>query len=279
MSLAGRLNIKRIGNRCAEFLVVCGAVFGALIFLSGCEEIPEKTRGDDELSEFGVEHLELEYDMKAGESRKRGTVHLFKLPEGRFDTVLGYSDVPKLVSEWRENFENSEGDSLFLALNGAYFHEDYSPSGYLNVSGESVGTRVFDLDKSGLIVFGEDVEIHDLEGRGDLLENAGFDAAIQSYPFFIKNGKPAISQDSGLTARRTAIGTDKDGDVYVIYVGEPFLSLYELMEILDESEIDFENVLNLDGGPSSGVSFSGTMQKRFDSLVSVPNAVVFEIRR
>ena len=101
--------------------------------------------------------------------------------------------------------------------------------------------------------------------------------ALQSYPFLIKNSVRGFMEDSGKTAYRTAIGIDEKGYVYIIIVDDHRITLYELMVELIETDIDFVNVLNLDGGTSTGISIKrGSYEEVHDSLVKVPNVIVFK---
>lgn len=181
------------------------------------------------------------------DSDETGVINFAKIAPGSFNAeIQNHTGNPNLMSEW-----SSKGYQVLV--NAAYFNEDKTPSGYLIVNGETIGKEIFDQDKSGLLLIQDDkLSIRDLATE-PLAEDETFDFALQSYPFLIKNHQEAIKEDSGQKARRSAIGTDKDGNVYVLISDSPNLSLYEFMNILYDSGIDFENVLNLDGGPSSGL--------------------------
>lgn len=203
-------------------------------------------------------------------SDETGVINFAKIAPGSFNAAIQNSIVnPNLISDW-------SSQSNQVLVNAAYFNEDKIPSGFLVVNGETIGKEIFDQDKSGLLLIQDDkLSIRDLATE-PLAEDETFDFALQSYPFLIKNHQEAIKEDSGQKARRSAIGTDKDGNVYVLISDSPNLSLYEFMNILYDSGIDFENVLNLDGGPSSGlyVNFN-RYSKLIDSQVEVPSILKF----
>lgn len=182
---------------------------------------------------------------------------------------LQYSEIPHFVSDWA-------GPSSTVVINGGYFDEDNSPSGFLVSQGQRVGTRMFDQEKSGLITMQKgNITIRDLDTH-PIQKNETFDFALQSYPFLLKHGAGAIAQDSGLKARRTALGIDESGSVYVLFVQSSSLSLYEFMNVLLQTKIPFQDVLNLDGGPSSGLLIrSGEYEKVYNSLTPVPSVLSF----
>ncbi len=198
-------------------------------------------------------------------------VVLFRFASGDFSARLVSSpQSPKSVTDWAKTVD---GESM--VVNGTYFNVDNSPSGFVAVGGKRVGTRKFDLDKSGLLLFTPDLRIVDTRQEKTELDAAKLSNAAQSYPFYVVGGQPAISQDSGQTSRRSFIGQDQEGRTYVGAVSDDFVSLYELMRVLTDTGIDWKNVLNLDGGPSTGIvsSFGGTTDA-YDSFDVVPNVIV-----
>ena len=65
------------------------------------------------------------------------------------------------------------------------------------------------------------------------------------FPFISEIVKKSIQEDSEKLGRRTAVGIDENGFVYIIVVPNSDLSLYRLMEVINELPIAFTNVLNL----------------------------------
>ncbi|MEK7084085.1 MAG: phosphodiester glycosidase family protein [Patescibacteria group bacterium] len=199
------------------------------------------------------------------------SIHIVRFSPTNTVAQILYRSPPQFVSEWRGVSAEE------IIVNGGYFHEDYSPSGFLVVDGKRVGSRMFDADKSGLLVVQNGrVSIRDL-GKFPLKKEERFDGVLQSYPFLIKNSQPGIREDSGKVARRTAIGMDREGMLYIIVVPSREISLFALMNELLATGIPFVSVLNLDGGPSTGISGNWNGQTfGNDSIVPVPSVVTFK---
>ena len=197
-------------------------------------------------------------------------VKIFKIDSSEFDFKVENNNIPLQVNLWRTKLQAD------MVINGGYFLENYEPAGLLVVNGKTISERMFDQDKSGLIAIkNNNLTLRDLSVN-PIDEEEIFDYAIQSYPFFIKNGKKSIKEDSGLLAKRTAIGSDIDGNTYIIIVDKNEISLYSLMNILYELPINFENVLNLDGGPSTSMSLVVDEYKEVSGLQVIPNVFVID---
>jgi len=201
---------------------------------------------------------------------RTGSVVVYALTNDAFATRVFYDAAPRFVSAWG-------GGADRVVINGGFFHEDYSPSGFLIAEGERIGVRQFDEARSGVVVVRDGTV--SIEERVPAFSDSADadDGAIQSFPFLVRAGHAAVSEDSGLLSRRSAIGTDANGTVYLIFAQRGNISLYELAQTLAASEFPFDTVLNLDGGPSSGlyvqVDEYADVQ---DSLSGVPSVLVFE---
>lgn len=180
-----------------------------------------------------------------------------------------YSTSSRLVSDW-------VSPQTMALINAGYFHEDYSPSGFLVVDGGRIGTRMFAQDKSGLVVIANgQVSVRDL-AVAPITPGEQFESALQSYPFLIRAGRAAIARDSGKASRRTAIGLDTTGQVYMIVADAYDITLFQLMNELMTMGIAWADVLNLDGGSSSGVAARGGQERWvINSLVPVPMVLEF----
>lgn len=242
-----------------KYIVLC------LFIFSGCNSgnLDEWQNLDDAVSQRVIEY-------KQDDITKR--IHLYRLNPADFDITLANSD-RKRLSDWAKELDAS------IVINGAYFNEDYSPSGYLKINNQRIGELIFDQSKSGLIqVNNGEFTIRDL-AVDPLQTGEELDFGLQSFPFLIKNSKAAIKEDSGKTARRTALGFDNDGLVYIIIADLVHISLYDLMNKLLDTKIDFTYVLNLDGGPSSGISIDlEGYDNTKDSVVKVPSVILFKKR-
>lgn len=232
-----------------------------LLLVSACQPV--------ELSlwqtiETGLERAVFHYESQ----NVQKNIVVYKIDQKYFSFTISNRTQPQTLKEWSEQL------GAELIVNGGYFHEDFSPSGLLIVKGETVSTREFDYDKSGAVVIDNNqLQIVDLAEQSEGGEVSA-EYAIQSYPFFIKNSQAAISQDSQKMAHRTVIGLDQDGFVYLIVTPSGDLSLYQLMRLMLEWPVSFTDVLNLDGGMSSGmVVQSDNWQEEIHGASLVPNVL------
>lgn len=192
---------------------------------------------------------------------------LYRFDPSAYRLSFAAASSARNVVDWSEALP-----SAALVANGGYFHEDLTPSGWLSASGARVGTRSFDLDKSGLLVGGDRPRIVDT-GSEDF--PAGAADALQSYPFLVKDGAAAVKDDSGKAARRTFVGFDAAGRFYVGAVDNGVVSLHALAKRLADLDIAWTHVLNLDGGPSTGFrAKAGGWLEASPSWDMVPNVVV-----
>ncbi len=212
----------------------------------------------------GMDRLETSFASTTG----AGLI-VYRLNPNRFSTYFDHRIPPEHVSVW--GAERTTGTAL--VINGAYFHEDYLPSGFMRVSGTRIGTRVFDLEKSGAILLHPLRMIDTAKRKLDLM---AYPDALQTYPFLINNGVVGIQQDSGKIARRSFLGLDEQGHIYVGVAPYAPLSLYQLAQALISLPVSWSTVLNLDGGPSTGLfARYGQAEDLYDSYVPVPNTILF----
>jgi uncharacterized protein YigE (DUF2233 family) len=211
-------------------------------------------------------------DFKTSSSMAEETqpvLNIIKLAPQSFQARAEYSAQAKTVAEWH-------GVSDEIIINGGYFNEDYSPSGYVVANSQRIGRSMFDQDKSGIVALQNNtLIIRDLK-TDPLKSHEQFEFAIQSYPFLINDGQGVIKTVSEKRARRTAVGIDGDQNLYIITVTEKELSLYEFMEELIKTKIPFVRVLNLDGGPSTGLYMRWNNEEKIqNSYFPVPDIIRF----
>ena len=201
-------------------------------------------------------------------------VLLYRFMPQDFSLRIENSSEPARVKAWASKLG---GESL--VINGFYFLEDFSPAGLLITDGQDVHAQEFDLDKSGVVRLEPNFDILDTDQESfsheDVLE------AGQSYPLLFKQGLAAIKEDSGLQARRSFIGTDEFGQAYVGVVWRDDVSLFELMHVLQEIDsVSWYDVMNLDGGPSTGVALEADgYSEILDSAAPVPNVIYIELKK
>lgn len=198
------------------------------------------------------------------------SLNIFKLDPSFYKAKILYDQNALFLSDWLGEKQNT------IIINGGYFNEDFIPSGYLVVDKKRIGEKKFDEDKSALLVIDKGVaSIRDLKEK-PFTKNETFDFALQSYPFLIRKGNGMVKIDSQKLARRSAIGIDAKKNVYLIIAESPDLSLYQFMNALVSSSIKFEDVMNLDGGPSSGIAINfGEYRKVINSQFPISNILEF----
>lgn len=197
-------------------------------------------------------------------------VTLYRFPADEYILRFAHDQDAHRVADWAQEVEGS-----ILVVNGVYFTETYDPAGSLILDGEEIVNTAYDLDKSGYIVLQPEFDI--VNTKVESIKEDELIEAGQSYPFLIWDGKAAVEKDSGLTARRTFIGQDKSGFIYLGVVSSDEVSLYELARVLQEVDVSWQAVMNLDGGPSTGLA-ARTQKKTelINSPVSVPNVILVE---
>ncbi len=203
-------------------------------------------------------------------SQPSSQVTVIKLEPSEFTAELSYAPGGQYLSAWKTDAEE-------LIFNGGYFDPDFRPSGLLVINKTSLGSRIFDQDKSGLVVIDKDgaVSIRDL-ATSPLKPKEEFEYALQSYPFLIKEGKPALTTDSQKIARRTALGIDEEGNIYIFTATANSPTLYKFMKQIDQLQLPLISVLNLDGGPSTGIISNRPEDNLFiDSYTKISNILRF----
>jgi uncharacterized protein YigE (DUF2233 family) len=181
---------------------------------------------------------------------------------------------------------NTKDSSLSgILINGTFFESDYTPSGYMLIDGKRIGENVLSPEISGVFLINKGKpEILPFNKIQDskLLDDENISkhiSLIQSFPILILNGEININKNWKQTAYRSAIGIDTQGNTYLITTHQSQISLYDLAEELMATGIDFQNVLNLDGGSSTSISVQ-LPSYQFTSCEycrQIPNALFFKL--
>ncbi len=195
---------------------------------------------------------------------------LYRFAKDKFNWRFENRTAPSTVEAWAASLPKA----VFVA-NGVYFDEKFQPTGLLKTAGTFVNDRKYDLDKSGLLELSPAPAVIDTAIQK--IDLATLTEAAQSFPLLIKNEAPVKSFKDEHTARRTVVGTDTSGDVYVGAVPEDSISFPALVSLLEKTGVKWNNVLNLDGGTSTGFSVhAGSYEETMNSIVQVPNVIVAE---
>lgn len=150
-----------------------------------------------------------------------------------------------------------------ITFNGAFFGADFRPISFLL----SDGKVLHPLSKAdllnGVFFILKDRTAH-LEMSESFEPNDAMSFAIQNGPVLLdKDGKNMILSDDEKLASRTTIGLDQEGNVMVMILktsllhNDNTLSLHLFADSLQNAAVfkalGLHSVLNLDGGPSTGI--------------------------
>lgn len=181
---------------------------------------------------------------------------------------------PKTVSAWREALKSN------LVINGSYFDENYQPSGFYQGSNSSSSkpwpdqaTQKKPDSYSGLI------KIHD--GKLEIIHLTDSpqakpikdDQALLTYPTLLAIGQSIVKEDSKKYARRTILAQNASGTTYLLITETGVISLYEASQWLANQPEKFQIAINLDGGPSTGLSYQASDSNFEIPSVPVPNVI------
>ncbi len=193
---------------------------------------------------------------------------LYAFDPTKFSFTFEFSTSSKSVVDWHVAYP-----AATAVLNATYFSPDQSPSGYLAHAGQRIGKSSFDLDKSAFLELSPEVLI---QATAQKLPDAKKTPEIaQSYPLLIQDGQARVTTDSGQVARRTFAAIRSDHQIIFGVVADGALSLYQLSHELTQPSLHIETAINLDGGPSTGISVkTSTNQEEIDSFVPVPISII-----
>ncbi len=177
---------------------------------------------------------------------------------------------PKKVSAWRQDLKSN------LVINGSYFTETNQPSGFYQLGSKDKRVKLPEPNKdkgyTGLVGI--------IDGKLQLgylpylrLESRviEFDSAFLSFPTLLAGGKSMVETDSNKLSSRTVVAQDKDGNIFVIMTEKGNVSLFELAQWLKNQPEKFQTAINMDGGPSSGISYFADNETYDLSSSAVPN--------
>ncbi len=194
---------------------------------------------------------------------------LYRFDPAQFSWKFVVTSTALTITEWA----SQEPQAVFLT-NGVYFQPDFSPSGLFVTNKQRIGTRQFDPQRSGVLILAPQPSILDTSVPTSSDALSSVTEAAQSYPFLIKNGQFAVTQETGHAARRTFFGLDQQGRVYMGVVDQTPVTLFVLSKFLQQLPVAWRDVLNLDGGPSTGLVARFSSDKEVvSSLLGVSNSI------
>jgi exopolysaccharide biosynthesis protein len=166
-----------------------------------------------------------------------------------------------------------------VSFNGQFFDENFEPLGLLISDGELISEKTKSDLMEGIIAIDENFNARLFPASADL-KNIEF--AIQNGPIILdENGQNLFISETGKIASRTALGLDKNNNLILIVLKQSVLnydnviSLHEFGNLLENNlefkEMGLHSVLNLDGGPSSGLALNDSY---FPEMEKVQNIII-----
>jgi hypothetical protein len=163
------------------------------------------------------------------------------------------------------------------AINGSFFTPKYQATALLVSDGSASGASYTGF--GGMLSVAPDggVSLHALRDQPyDPAEP--IEQALQSFPMLVfPSGEPAVIEDDGRRARRSAVAIDRAGHLLLLVSPTSDFTLRGLANWLSQSDLDVDRALNLDGGSSTGLYLSdGVLQEEIDSFGPLPIVLLVE---
>ena len=197
-------------------------------------------------------------------------ITVVKLKQDSYDfNILEEVDAAKSIAYWQD-----ENNDLDLIINGAFFDENNKATGGMIINGEGSiisekGSTVYE----GAVIINDsgELEIRYLPSSA-LKEKDKYNDVLVSFPYLIKNGKNYLKEAGEQKAARTLIGSDNE---YIYFISCPYFTFYEAMLWAEENVPDLKQLLNLDGGSSTALSFKIDDENIYliNSLGLVPSVI------
>lgn len=186
---------------------------------------------------------------------------------------------PQTVSGWRNTATAN------LVINASYFDEKYQPAGYFKDL-ESKSSKPWPDKKSQTDPKSYSGLIRIKDGRLEIMhlvnsqqdEPKNNEQAFLTYPTLISNGKPVIKDDSEKYARRTILAQDQSGKPFIVITESGALSLFEAAQWLATQPENFDVAVNLDGGPSTGLSYELNGSEFEIPSAPIPNVLTANLK-
>ncbi|MCL4254635.1 MAG: phosphodiester glycosidase family protein, partial [Anaerolineae bacterium] len=151
-------------------------------------------------------------------------------------------NTPLYIEEWRSTLPDAK-----LIVNTNLFDANYNVVGLLIQNGTSYGWSYTDRGGTFAVKNNFPFITHNIYQPFD---TTGAQHAVQGFPMLVYNGTQAFDRFGG-ASRRTAIGQDSQGRIYIMVTPIFGPSLRDLSRFLAESDLGLVNAFNLDGGGST----------------------------
>lgn len=169
------------------------------------------------------------------------------------------------------------GQQAGAMINGGYFDASLQPVGLVIKDGQTLSGVSQQAALSGVLAIVDQKDML-LIPRSSYRKDSMIQSAIQAGPFIIEpGGKRGIHSEDLKKAERTAIGKTVSGRV--VFISTTPCTLYQFSELLTTfpevlGMARFDRVLNLDGGPSSGLYLHGLEEYLVVPETKVPNRIL-----
>jgi hypothetical protein len=195
---------------------------------------------------------------------------MYRFPKDAFVWRFAESDPPATIKAWASSLPDAD----FVA-NGLFFDEKWRPTGLMISGNKTLQAKRYDYDKSGLLELAPAART--IDTSTETFDLKTMTEAGQSFPLLITGGKAVEAFKDTQAARRTAVGTDADGDTIFAFVPEDAITFVDFAKLLSSTDVKWQNVLNLDGGTSTGFSARiGDWSETINSFVQIPNVIIAE---
>ena len=242
------------------------AAFGATAQIAG-----QPGAGDDtgwREVEPGLEFRRLYLNPR----RANGELAILRLDPDAYHIRVAYDAAnPGRVSQW------AAAVKPVAMINGGYFDEENRATALVIFDGIVRGASYEGFGGMVVVNAAGEFELRSLRQQPyDPAEQ--LQQAMQSAPMLIQPG--GVLSDLEVDddrSRRTVIGRDTSGRILLIASDWPVYTLTELATGLNESDLELDAALNLDGGSSTGMYLkTPSMSLMIDSFDRVPLVLVVE---
>lgn len=195
---------------------------------------------------------------------------LYRFAKDGFKWRFANRAAPSTVEAWAKSIP-----SAIFVVNGIYFNADWQPTGLLVTGGQPAAGKKYEYEKSGLLELAPEVRV--IDTAAEKFNLAPMTEAGQNFPLLIKNGVAVTAFKDAHAARRTFIGNDMSGNMLIGTTPEDAVTFVQTAKLLLATGVKWKNVLNLDGGTSTGFAARfGDWSETMNSIVQVPNIIVVE---
>jgi exopolysaccharide biosynthesis protein len=207
--------------------------------------------------------------------QQSGELAILRLDPKAYHIRVAYDAAhPGRVSEW------AAAVKPVALINGGYFDAEGKATALVIFDGIVRGASYEGF--GGMVVVNEqgDFELRSLRHQ-PYDPNEPLRQAMQSAPMLIQPGGTLSELDADEDrSRRTVIARDRSGRILMIACDWATFTLAELAALLQESDLELDAALNLDGGRSTGMFVdTPTMRFTMDSFETVPLVLIVDAKQ